>query len=104
MAENNNSGIGGKVMVGSIPKEGDTVQQIKRDAVRKFSQVNKNFDDKYGDNPHKFVLVYPDGSEVTGLPDKKTKFSLKGYKEFLDPRMKYDRIRLYLCEKSKYFG
>jgi len=44
------------------------------------------------------TLVYPDGTKVISLPDGSDEFSIKGYRDFLDPNKKYDRLRLYLVE------
>jgi hypothetical protein len=42
--------------------------------------------------------LYPDGKKVHYLPDGKEEFSINGYRNFLDPKKRFDRLRLYLCE------
>lgn len=61
-----------------------------------FKIQNVNFQKLYKKSSD-FVLVYPDGRLATTLPDSSEKFSIDGYRNFLDPKMKYDRLRLYLC-------
>jgi len=35
------------------------------------------------------------------LPDKSEEFSIVGYRNYLDPQKRFDRLRLYLCDKGK---
>lgn len=97
----NLSGTGGTVVVvGPFIKKTNTAEEIRNAAFLKFTQQNKGFARKYK-YEEKFHLVYPDGSIVENLPDGAAEFSLEGYRNFVDPQKRYDRLRLYLCEKSR---
>jgi len=55
------------------------------------------------------TLVYTDSSIVDNLPDGFAKFTIKGYRDYLDPIKKYERLRLYLVDtgnihKLNYLG
>lgn len=96
----NLSGTGGTVVVGPFIKKTNTAEKIRNAAFLKFTQQNKGFARKYK-YEEKFHLVYPDGSIVENLPDGSAELSLEGYRNFVDPQKRYDRLRLYLCEKSR---
>ena len=93
-------GLGGLVVVGPFSKTGNTNQEIKKAAFTKFCHQSRSFREKYKSSDQ-FVLLYPDGSLTQYLPDKSEEFSILRYRNFLDPRKRFDRLRLYLCEKSK---
>lgn len=95
----NNSRPGGLVSVGPFHIEESTTDDIKEAAFTKFKIQNVNFRKLYKKSSD-FVLVYPDGRLATTLPDSSEKFSIDGYRNFLDPKMKYDRLRLYLCTRG----
>lgn len=94
------SACGGLVVVGPYSRNDNNKNQIKDDAYSKFCSLNRLFRQKYKSSDN-FVLVYPDGTPVNALPDESAEFSIDGYRKFLDPKMKFDRLRLYLCEKCK---
>ncbi|XP_069126951.1 uncharacterized protein [Argopecten irradians] len=95
------SGCGGIVVVGPFNKTGDTSEEIKTAAFDKFRQQNRYFRNKYK-KVTQFHLVYPDGSVVKQLPDNSAAFSILAYRNYVDPQKRFDRLRLYLCEKSNY--
>jgi hypothetical protein len=97
----NGPGYGGFVSVGPFLKTENTSEEIKTAAFTKFSQVSQQFRQKYKSKDD-FYLTYPDGSMVNLLPDKSDTFSIIGYRNFLDPTRRFDRLRLFLCEKGKY--
>lgn len=97
----NNSRPGGLVSVGPFHIEESTTDDIKEAVFTKFKIQNVNFRKLYKKSSD-FVLVYPDGRLATTLPDSSEKFSIDGYRNFLDPKMKYDRLRLYLCTRDDY--
>lgn len=81
--------------MGPLHIEEATTDDIKEAAFEQFKIQNVNFQKLYKKSSD-FVLVYPDGR----LPDSSEKFSIDGYRNFLDPKMKYDRLRLYLCTRG----
>jgi hypothetical protein len=95
----NNSRPGGLVSIGPVHVDDATADEIKQAAFAKFRIQNVNFRKLYKRSSD-FVLVYPDGRLVTTLPDSAETFSIDGYRKFLDPAMKYDRLRLYLCTRG----
>lgn len=68
-----------------------TADDIKEAAFKKIKIQNVNFQKLYKKS------VYPDERLATTLPDSSEKFSIDGYRSILDPKKKYDRLRLYLC-------
>lgn len=96
----NLSGTGGTVVVGPFNKKTNTAEEIRNAAFLKFTQQNKVFARKYK-YEEKIHLVYPDGSVVENIPDGSAEFSLEGYRNFVDPQKRFDRLRLYLCKKSR---
>jgi len=91
------SDIGGEVKVGPLQKHLNTANIIRKLAFTKFQQTNQRFKRLHQDE-EEFVLVYKDGSKVDQLPDQSGEFTLFSYRKFIDPKMKYERIRLFLCE------
>ncbi|XP_062589045.1 uncharacterized protein LOC134250694, partial [Saccostrea cucullata] len=87
---------GGIVLVGPFNTEGNTTEEIKKAAFEKFSMQNRPFKQKFKSHTQ-FVLVYPDGKKVDMLPDGKEEFSILKYRNFLDPKKRFDRLRLYIC-------
>ncbi|XP_069110000.1 uncharacterized protein, partial [Argopecten irradians] len=94
------SGLGGNVVVGPFSKSGNTSDLIKKAAFEKFRCVNRIFRSKYS-KLESVCLVYGDGSEVVKLPDNSADFSIEGYRNFIDPRKRFDRLRLFLCAKEQ---
>ncbi|KAK3107016.1 hypothetical protein FSP39_005117 [Pinctada imbricata] len=92
---------GGIVVVGPFAKTGNTSDDIRKAAYKKFCQQNRNFKQLFKSHK-KLYLVYPDGTLVEKLPDGKEVFSILGYRDFLDPKKRFDRLRLYLCSKQNY--
>jgi len=76
-----------------------TAEAIKDAACEKFRCVNRLFRKKYKNNDE-LCLVYSDGTVVDKLPDKSETFTLQGYRNFIDPKKRFDRLRLFLCEKG----
>ncbi|XP_061191786.1 uncharacterized protein LOC133200045 [Saccostrea echinata] len=92
---------GGIVLVGPFNTEGNTTEEIKKAAFEKFSMQNRLFKQKF-ESHTQFVLVYPDGKKVDMLPDGKEEFSILKYRNFLDPKKRFDRLRLYICNTKNY--
>ncbi|XP_033761559.1 uncharacterized protein LOC117343326 [Pecten maximus] len=90
-----NSQGGGLIVVGPFDKDADCVTEIRDEAFRKFQSLHREFRKQYH-TAHDMTLVYPDGSKVCGLPDGSADFSIKGYRDYLDPHKKYDRLRFFL--------
>lgn len=88
------------VIVGPFPKEGNVSDDIKKAAFEKFSDQNRVFKPKYNSN-ELFHLLYPDGSIVNKIPGSDEPFSIKGYRDSIDPQRRFDRLRLFLCTKGK---
>lgn len=86
--------------MGPFSKSEKTAEAIKKAAFDKFRCVNRMFRQKYS-KADRFFLVYGDGSVVDKLPDKSQDFTIEGYRNFLDPHKRLDRLRLFLCEKGK---
>ncbi|XP_069111435.1 uncharacterized protein [Argopecten irradians] len=101
ISEANLSICGGIVVIGPFMKTENTALNIRDEAFKKFSTQNKLFQRRYK-RSDEFFLLYPDGSKVKKLPDNSSNFTLKGYRDYLDPKRRYDRLRLYLCHKDNY--
>ena len=95
----NNAKPGGIISVGPFEVKENTVSEITIAAFNKFRSQNINFRRMYK-NCEDVILLYPDGTVVRTLPDGSGTFTLEDYRAFLDPKMKYDRLRLYLCTKG----
>lgn len=94
------TGCGGLVSVGPFPKTSNVSKEIRDAAFEKFAAQNRTFREKHR-SANNFVLVYPDGSLVDKLPGSQEDFSLIGYRNSIDPHKRFDRLRLYICRKSK---
>lgn len=96
------SSCGGLVVVGPFSTTSNTAEEIRLAAFEKFSQQNRIFRKKYKSSDQVYLL-FPDGSRVEGLPNKKDgMFSIIAYRNFVDPTKRFDRLRLYLCDKGKF--
>ncbi|XP_013390744.1 uncharacterized protein LOC106159097 isoform X2 [Lingula anatina] len=84
--------VGGTVNI-TVEAATANAGEITSKALQKFEETNCRFDKN-----EKWILAYPDGSQVVDLPDKSAPFNLKAYKEYLS--MEYRRIRLYLTVKD----
>ena len=92
--------FGGEVKIGPLSKTENTVGKIRRLAFTKFCQINQRFGRLY-ESETEFTVVYSDGKQVEKLPDGTTEFSLYGLRQYIDPKMKYERIKLFLCLTCK---
>lgn len=99
LAKNNSVQVGGMVTVGPFSKYDHVAQNIRDAAFEKFCATNRQFRHKFKKaHSTRFSLVYEDGTIVSKLPDGSGDFTLSAYRQFLDPKLKYERLRLYLCE------
>ncbi|XP_033758492.1 uncharacterized protein LOC117340824 [Pecten maximus] len=96
------SSCGGLVVVGPFSTTTNTSEEIRLAAYEKFCRQNRMFRKKYKSSDQLYLL-FPDGSRVEGLPNRKdANFSIIEYRNFVDPTKRFDRLRLYLCDKVNF--
>ncbi|XP_033747514.1 uncharacterized protein LOC117332638 [Pecten maximus] len=93
------SSCGGLVVVGPFSTTTNTSEEIRLAAYEKFCRQNRMFRKKYKSSDQLYLL-FPDGSRVEGLPNRKD--ANIEYRNFVDPTKRFDRLRLYLCDKVNF--